>query len=139
MSAPSKTEAGVRSVDLQPELRAELVGWKLCVDPRPHDLVFGTPAGRNKVHRRLLLRAVERANEKIALYSDGSASDWEDSLIPERLSPHDLRRSFASWLVSEGEDPAYVMAQLGHADPKMTLGLYARGLTSKSRRADRAL
>jgi hypothetical protein len=31
------------------------------------------------------------------------------------------------------------MAQLGHADPKMTLGLYARTLTSKSRRAGRAL
>ena len=31
------------------------------------------------------------------------------------------------------------MAQLGHTDPKMTLGLYARALTSKSRRADRAL
>jgi hypothetical protein len=31
------------------------------------------------------------------------------------------------------------MAQLGHTDPKMTLGLYAKELRSKSRRADRAL
>lgn len=42
-------------------------------------------------------------------------------------------------LVAEGEDPAYVMAQLGHTDPQMTLGPYARALTSKSRRAHRAL
>jgi integrase len=131
----SKTEAGVRSVDVQPELRGELVGWKLCADPEPDDLVFGTrtgrPDSRNNVRRRVLLRAVERANEKIA--KEGGEP------LPEGLAPHALRRSFASWLVAEGEDPAYVMAQLGHADAKMTLGLYARALKSKSRRADRAL
>ena len=37
-------------------------------------------------------------------------------------------------LVAEGEDPAYVMQQLGHTDPKMTLGLYAKALKSKRRR-----
>jgi integrase len=104
--------------------------------------VFGTrtgkPDSRNNVRRRVLLRAVERANENAAL-SSNNPSEWEDLLIPERLSPHALRRSFASWLVAEDEDPAYVMAQLGHTDPKMTLGLYARALTSKSRRAHRAL
>jgi hypothetical protein len=36
--------------------------------------------------------------------------------------------------VAEGEDPAYVMQQLGHTDPKMTLGLYAKALKSKRRR-----
>jgi integrase len=62
----SKTEAGVRAVDIQPELRAELVGWKLCADSAPGDLVFGTrtgkPDSRSNVRRRVLLRAVERAN-----------------------------------------------------------------------------
>lgn len=127
----SKTEAGVRSIDVQPELRAELVGWKLCADPEPDDFVFGTRTGeadsRNNVRRRVLLRAVERANEKIA-QAGGEP-------LPVGLSPHALRRSFASWLVAEGEDPAYVMAQMGHTDPKMTLGLYARALTTKRRRA----
>jgi integrase len=85
-----------------------------------------------------VLRAVERANENAAL-SSNNPSEWEDLLAPERLSPHALRRSFASWLVAEDEDPAYVMAQLGHTDAKMTLGLYAQALKSKSRRADRAL
>jgi integrase len=131
----SKTEAGVRSVDVQPELRAELVDWKLCADPEPDDLVFGTRTGRadsrNNVRRRVLLRAVERSNERIA--RDGGEP------LPEGLAPHALRRSFASWLVAEDEDPAYVMAQLGHTDAKMTLGLYAQALKSKSRRADRAL
>jgi integrase len=51
-----------------------------------------------------------------------------------RLSPHALRRTYASWLVAEGEDIADVMGQLGHTDPSMTLGLYAKALRSKHRR-----
>jgi len=131
----AKTEAGIRSVDVQPELRAELVCWKLCANPELDDLVFGTrtgrPDSRNNVRRRVLLRAVERANKKIA--------EAGGEPLPEGLAPHALRRSFASWLVAEKEDPAYVMAQLGHTDAKMTLGLYAQALKSKCRRADRAL
>jgi integrase len=81
---------------------------------------------RNNVRRRVLVRAVERANSLIA--------EQGGEPLPEGLSPHDLRRTFASWLIAEGEDPAYVMQQLGHTDPKMTLGLYARALESKRRR-----
>lgn len=51
------------------------------------------------------------------------------------LSPHDLRRTLASWLIAENEDLAYVMNQVGHTDPKMTLGLYAKALRSKRRRS----
>ena len=57
----------------------------------PADLVFGTSTGRadsrNNVRRRVLLRAVERANERIAEH------DRCDPL-PDGLSPHALRRSF---------------------------------------------
>jgi integrase len=53
--------------------------------------------------------AVERANERIE--KDGGCEP-----LPDGLSPHALRRTFASWLVAEGEDPAYVMGQLGHTD-----------------------
>jgi integrase len=139
----SKTQAGVRRVDLQPELRDELDAWKLCAESQPRDFVFsprtGRPDSRNNVRRRVLIRAIERANENIAVTAHGDLRDLEERLLPERLSPHALRRSFASWLVAEGEDPAYVMQQLGHTDPKVTLGLYARALTSKRRRAYRGL
>ena len=36
----------------------------------------------------------------------------------ERELSHALRRSFASWLIAEGEDVSYVMDQMGHADSK---------------------
>jgi integrase len=128
----SKTDAGVRTVDVQPELRDELLSWKASTrHGEPSDFVFPTSTGRadnrNNVRRRVLVRAVERANERIA--ERGGCEP-----LPDKLAPHALRRTFASWLIAEGEDAAYVMDQLGHADSKMTLDLYARALKSKRRR-----
>jgi integrase len=40
------------------------------------------------------------------------------------VTPHKLRHTFASILVACGEDPASVMAQLGHTDPSFTLRIY---------------
>lgn len=42
------------------------------------------------------------------------------------LTPHALRGTFASLLVALGRDPRYVMAQLGHTDPKFTLKVCAQ-------------
>ena len=75
----------------------------------------------------MLLRAVERADQRIA--EKGGSEP-----LPDGLCQQDLRRTFMSWLVAEGEDPAYVMGQAGHKDPKMTLGIYAKALRSKRRR-----
>jgi integrase len=44
--------------------------------------------------------------------------------LPAGVTAHKLRHTFASMLVALGKDPAYVMAQLGHADPKFTLRVY---------------
>jgi len=35
-------------------------------------------------------------------------------------------------LLAAGADVPYVMAQAGHSDPKMTLGLYAKVIASKT-------
>jgi integrase len=43
---------------------------------------------------------------------------------PEGLTAHKLRHTFASILAACGEDRAYIMAQLGHTDPKFTLRIY---------------
>lgn len=63
-------------------------------------------------------RAVARANERHACE--------EQLLIPEQLSPHSLRRTFASLLYFRGENPVYVMHQMGHTDPKLALRIYQR-------------
>jgi integrase len=44
------------------------------------------------------------------------------------LTPHSLRRTFASVLVALGRDPAVVMRQMGHTTPHLTLGVYAAAM-----------
>ncbi len=48
--------------------------------------------------------------------------------LPRGVSAHKLRHTFASILYVRGEDPAYVMRQLGHTDPAFTLRVYAHAM-----------
>lgn len=48
------------------------------------------------------------------------------------VTPHSLRRTFISLLLAAGADVPYVMAQAGHNDPKMTLGLYAQVIVART-------
>ncbi len=133
----SKTDAGVRVVDLTPALRDELALWlDRSRFKEPTDLVFPTLKGekdcRQNVRRRLLLRAIEKANVRLA--EDGI------ELIGD-VGPHGLRRTFASLRVAAGDDPVYVSSQIGHEDPTFTLTVYAQvvkhreRLTAKERQA----
>jgi integrase len=131
----SKTDAGVRYVDLLPVLRDELVSLKAAKDPKPTDPVFpsavGTRQDRNRVRARVLGGAIQRANKQ--LVSEGLVE------LPEGLTLHALRRTFASLLVAIKKDPAYVMAQMGHTNPTMTLGLYSKVIADKDRAKLKAL
>jgi integrase len=95
--------------------------------------VFGTSTGaaqsRTNVRRRILGPAVERANT--ALEFEGLES------LPDGLTPHSLRRTFASILVALGEDPVYASGQLGHTDPTTTLRIYAREMARRDGERDR--
>lgn len=42
-----------------------------------------------------------------------------------RLRFHDLRHTFASLLIAEGANVVFVSRQLGDANPRITLGVYA--------------
>ncbi len=48
--------------------------------------------------------------------------------LPDGLTPHKLRHTFASILVAIGVDPGSVMDQLGHTDPGFTLRVYRHGM-----------
>ena len=124
----SKTDAGVRRVDLWPELRDELATYKPS-DAKPSDYVFATASGRPDTRHNVakrLRRAVVRANAE--LEADGLAP------ITETLTLHSLRRTFASLLYLRGEDPVYVAEQMGHADPKLALRIYAKVIGDRRRR-----
>jgi integrase len=127
----SKTEAGAgREIDLWPELRDVLTAYKAGIRySKPSDYVFATMTGkadtRSNVAKRLK-RVVQRANEALA--------EQDLAPIPTELSPHSLRRTFASLLYLRGENPVYVMHQMGHADPKLALRIYTKVMGEQRRR-----
>ncbi|MDQ6804723.1 MAG: tyrosine-type recombinase/integrase, partial [Actinomycetota bacterium] len=135
----AKTDAGRRKVKIRGALREELadVRAKTLADiarhkPRsrehqrlskrlaPEAFVFATLTGArpgvDNVRNRVLAPAVKLASEQ--LVEDGS------SPLPDGLSPHSLRRTFASVLYALGEDPGVVMDEMGHSDPGLSLAVY---------------
>jgi len=59
---------------------------------------------------------------------EGNRHEDELPPLPERLTPHSLRRTFASLLYALGRTPPEVMQQLGHTDPKLALRIYAKAM-----------
>lgn len=108
MKPHPKSKAGRRSVPV-PAALVELLAEHR--DRYPSDeLVFtntaGGPVGRTSFRTRVWKPAVRRAG------------------LPERLRFHDLRHSYATWLVSEGLPPNVVQAIMGHEDVTTTLAIY---------------
>jgi integrase len=83
----------------------------------------------SNVRNRLLPEVVERTNERRAAQGK--------MLLPRRVTPHTLRRTFASLAFFAGRDLKWTMGQLGHRDARMTAGVYAQG--EQRRRIDRDL
>jgi integrase len=129
----AKTDAGVRVVNILPVLRDELGDYRARLDPAPDALIFATTTGHRhgatNVRRRVLAKAVEQANEQLA--KNNAAP------LPEGLTPHSLRRTFASLLFALGEAPPYVMAQMGHTTPNLTLAIYARQMDRRDGEPER--
>jgi integrase len=48
--------------------------------------------------------------------------------LPAHFSPHCLRHTFASLLLQQGESPADVQRQLGHASIQLTVDTYGKWL-----------
>jgi integrase len=126
MVGQDKTDAGVREVDMLPLLREILIEYKaqkieegLPIGPDDPLLITrnGKPRDRHNVRQRVVAPVVAKAEELLA--ERGGQS------LPQGISPHKLRHTFASVLIAIGKDPAYVMHQLGHTDPAFTLRVYA--------------
>jgi integrase len=120
----SKTDAGVRTIDALPVLRDELAALKARRNPAGSDLVFptsqGAPQNPSNIRQRVLAPAVKRANDRL--------EDAGEVPLPQPLTPHKLRHTYASLLVALGTDPGAAMDQLGHTDPGFTLRVYRHGM-----------
>jgi transposase/integrase len=97
----AKTDAGMRGVNILPILHDELTRYRSQLTISDESLVFGTgtgrPHGATNVRRRVLAKSIERAN---AALEKKSAEP-----LPRGLTPHALRRTFASLLFAMGETP----------------------------------
>jgi integrase len=129
-----KTAAAERTVDLLPMLRDELLALAANRrDESPTAFVFATSTGGalnpNNLRCRVLAPAVERANEQLA--------ERGAEPLPRELTPHSLRRTFASLLYALGESPPYVMAQMGHTSPNLALAIYAKAMNRRDGEPDR--
>jgi len=121
-----KTQAGLREVELtaflQTELRSHLASLVSLGRPEGANVpVFPTYTGGrhnpSNLRTRLLATCVRRANEKRAA---------EGEMLLPQVTPHTLRRTFASLALAAGRDPRWVMGQLGHSDARFTLSVYAQ-------------
>lgn len=131
----SKTAAGEgREVDLSVGLREELATWR-ARSPRtaPADPVFVSRA-RSGQHSRQTPRnaqarlgtAVKAANRQLA----------EDGIeLIGKVSPHSLRRTYASLRAALRDDPVYIAEQLGHRDARFTFRVYQRAAKRRERLA----
>ncbi|HUA12286.1 MAG TPA: tyrosine-type recombinase/integrase [Solirubrobacteraceae bacterium] len=126
----SKTDAGRRRVKVRGALRDELVAVRQRQQEMSHDAyVFATSAGRSmskdNFRNRVLRPAVTRASERLEAAGHPP--------LPDGLTPHSLRRTFASVLYALGEDPGVVMDEMGHTDPALALRVYRQAMRRDER------
>lgn len=108
-----KTQASLRRIGLPEFLVTELRTWRLACPKGDDDLVFPNLAGRPMSNTNLLQRGFYPALRRAGL---------------RKIRFHDLRHTFASLLIANGEDIVRVSRLLGHANPSITLNVYSHML-----------
>lgn len=105
-----KTRTSYRRLTLPAFLLNELKAWRLSCPQSPYDLVFPNLDGQPTSHANLLQRGFYPALKRAGL---------------RRIRFHDLRHTFASLLISNGEDIVRVSRLMGHANASITLNIYS--------------
>lgn len=105
-----KSKTSIRKIDLGPSTISELKRWRLACPPNDSDLIFPNTQGNPINHGNMLRRYFWPALEKAKL---------------PRIRFHDLRHTYASLMIEQGESIKYIQNQLGHSNPTVTLNVYA--------------
>jgi integrase len=101
-------------------MMTELKKWKLACPKTKLNLVFPNDAGNVMDDSHMLSRQFHPA-----LKAAG---------IP-RIRFHDLRHTYASLLIEQGENIKYIQTQLGHSSPSITMDVYAHLMKSSNQQA----
>ncbi|RJP83631.1 MAG: site-specific integrase [Desulfobacteraceae bacterium] len=115
-----KTKTSIRKIDMGPSVLADLKQWQRECPKTELDLIFpnrdGGPMDQSHMLNRFFFPALKKAG------------------IP-RIRFHDLRHTFASLLIDQGENIKYIQTQLGHSTPSVTLNTYAHLLKPVNQKA----
>ena len=122
----SKTEAGIREVQVSPDLVEEIVAHldrlrRAGLPSDPDAYLFPNVRGGRMSRQRvweIVREAAQLASERLVARG----------LPPlPNTTPHSLRRTYISVaLLANNFDVMWVMSQVGHADSKMTTDVYAQ-------------
>jgi integrase len=136
----SKTDAGRRRVKIRGVLRDELLTMRgRHQEASQADFVFATRTGSKMSAENFRSRVLGRAasDETPATGAVGIANAHLEARglapLPERITPHSLRRTFCSLLYALGEDPGVVMDEMGHTDPALALRVYRQAMRRDER------
>jgi integrase len=99
----SKTDAGVRTVNILPALSQELTSYRQELPGSDGGLAFATLAGSQHCARNIRTRVLARAVK----YADAQLEASGMEPLAKGLTPHSMRRTFASLLFAIGETPPY--------------------------------
>lgn len=122
----SKTETGIRDVQMSPDLVEAVVEHldrlrRIGAPTGPEDYLILNARG-GQINRQLVAKVVR---ETATLASERLTARGLPPL--PRITPHSLRRTYISIaLLANNFDVKWVMGQVGHADSKMTMDVYAQ-------------
>jgi hypothetical protein len=117
-------------IDRKHRSERDLATWKR-ENPKGGSPVFLTTyAGKVRKQTeanisRRLKTSIKRANEKL--------DELGIEAIAERVTPHSLRRTYASLRAALQDDMLYVSEQMGHKDVRFTLNVYSRAVKRRSK------
>lgn len=126
-----KTRSAVRTVMLPPiaidvlqRQKAQQQAWREAADSWHHSSMVFTGRTGKALYRCVPESALRRECERLSLPT---------------ITPHGLRHLHASLLLGEGVPLPAVSSRLGHANPQITLRLYAHALPGQDRQAAEAI
>jgi integrase len=135
---PPKTSAGRRSIPIPDELVRILREWKLASGDRG-GLVFGTGDGKPESLANIYNRCWKPLQLAAGITVDTGTKDAKGKpILAPRFNFHALRHARASVLIAAGASLPEIAAELGHADPAITLRIYSHLFSAdETRRRER--
>ncbi|MBI4591454.1 MAG: tyrosine-type recombinase/integrase [Candidatus Rokubacteria bacterium] len=115
-----KSRKGLRAIDMAPTVAHTLQGHLLKVADVPDALVFPARRGKPMDPDNLIKREFQPALVRAEL---------------RQIRFHDLRHTYASLLINNGENIKYIAEQMGHASVQITLDRYGHLFPSVRREA----